>query len=53
MPEAVSKFATTHNLNDVIKIHEDIVSQYKLDFTLYEAEDKKLILTNIYDLVPA
>lgn len=53
MPEAVSKFAETHNLNDVMKIHEDIVSQYKLDFTQYEAEDKKLILTNIYDLVPA
>ena len=25
----------------------------KLDFTQYEAEDKKLILTNIYDLVPS
>lgn len=53
MPEAVSKFAETHNLNDVARIHEDIVSQYKLDFTQYEAENKKLILTNIYDLVPA
>ena len=27
--------------------------QYKLDFTQYEAENKKLLLTNIYELIPA
>lgn len=53
MPEAVCKFAQTHNLNDVLEVHKDIVNQYKLDFTQYESGDKKLILTNIYDLVPS
>ena len=30
-----------------------ILEQYKLDFTQYEAENKKLLLTNIYELIPA
>ncbi len=53
MPEAVSRFADTSNVNDVIQIHRDIQSLYKLDFTQYEAEDKRLILTNVYGLIPA
>jgi predicted AAA+ superfamily ATPase len=53
MPEAVSRFADTGNVNDVLQIHRDIQALYKLDFTQYEAEDKRLILTNAYDLIPA
>jgi len=53
MPEAVCKFAQSHNLNDVLAVHKDIVNQYKMDFTQYESEDKKLIIRNIYDLVPS
>ncbi|MBQ9609583.1 MAG: ATP-binding protein [Lachnospiraceae bacterium] len=53
MPEAVSKFAETYNVNDVLKIHEDIIDLYKLDFTQYESVDKRLLLSNIYDIVPA
>ena len=53
MPEAVCRFAETHNLNEVTAIHEDIIDQYKLDFTQYEAEDKRLILTEIYDIAPS
>jgi len=53
MPEAVSRFADTSNVNDVMQIHRDIQSLYKLDFTQYEAEDKRLILTNVYGLIPA
>lgn len=53
MPDAVKTFANTYNLNDVSTIHKDIIDQYKLDFTQYEAEDKKLIISNIYDLVPS
>lgn len=33
--------------------HESILEQYKLDFTQCEAENKKLLLTNIYELLPA
>ena len=53
MPEAVARFAESYNLNDVISIHNDIVNLYKLDFTKYETDDKKLLISNIYDLIPA
>ncbi len=53
MPEAVCRFAETYNLNEVTAVHRDIIDQYKLDFTQYEAEDKRLILSEIYDIVPA
>ncbi len=53
MPSAVDKFKETKNLSDVIAEHEDIVLQYKKDFTRYESDDKKLLLTKIYDLIPA
>ena len=53
MPEAVSVYAETKNINKVIEVHRDIVRQYKLDFTQYEAENKRLLLTNVYDLIPA
>ena len=53
MPAAVDKFKETKNLEDVISEHENIVVQYKKDFTRYETEDKKTYLTKIYDLIPA
>lgn len=53
MPSAVDKFKETKNLSDVIAEHEDIVLQYKKDFTRYESDDKKLLLTKIYDFIPA
>ena len=53
MPAAVKKFRDTRNLEDVIAEHNDIVVEYKKDFTRYEAEDKKPYLTQIYDLIPA
>lgn len=53
MPSAVDRFNETKSLEDVISEHEDIVVQYKKDFTRYEKEDKKPYLTRIYDLIPA
>ena len=53
MPSAVDKFKETKNLELVLKEHNDIISQYKKDFTKYETEDKKPYLTHIYDLIPA
>ncbi|MBP5464725.1 MAG: DUF4143 domain-containing protein, partial [Treponema sp.] len=37
----------------VVQVHRDIQNLYKLDFTQYEAGDKRLILRNAYELVPA
>ena len=53
MPSAVEHFKKTKSLEDVISEHEDIVVQYKKDFTRYEKEEKKPYLTQIYDLIPA
>ena len=53
MPSAVKRFNETKSLEDVISEHEDIIVQYKKDFTRYEQEDKKPYLTQIYDLIPA
>ena len=53
MPSAVEYFRETRSLEDVISEHEDIVVQYKKDFTRYEKEEKKPYLTQIYDLIPA
>lgn len=53
MPAAVNIFRETRNLEDVVKEHQDIVEQYKKDFTKYEQEEKKIYLTKIYDLIPS
>lgn len=53
MPAAVQRFKETKSLENVISEHEDIVVQYKKDFTRYENDDKKPYLTQIYDLIPA
>lgn len=53
MPAAVQKFSETRNLEDVMLEHIDIVTQYKADFTKYETEEKRIYLTQIYDLIPA
>ena len=53
MPSAVEKFRENRNLEEVMSEHQDIVVQYKKDFTRYETEDKKPYLTQIYDLIPA
>ena len=53
MPDAVSAFADTGNVNDVLTIHRDIRALYRLDFTQYETEDKKLLITDAYDIIPA
>ena len=53
MPAAVQKFAETKNLEDIISQHLDIITQYKKDFTKYETEEKRIYLTQIYDLIPA
>lgn len=52
MPAAVEKYRQTKNIDAVMDEHEAILQQYKLDFTQYEAENKKLLLTNIYELIP-
>ena len=53
MPAAVEKYRATGNIDDVMDEHRAIIEQYKLDFTQYEEENRKLIITHIYELIPA
>lgn len=53
MPAAVEKYRTTGNIDDVMDEHRAIIEQYKLDFTQYEEENRRLIISHIYELIPA
>jgi len=53
MPAAVERYRSTENIDDVMEEHRAIIEQYKLDFTQYEEENRKLIITHIYELIPA
>lgn len=53
MPAAVEAYRVTEDINRVITEHLSIIEQYRLDFTQYEEENKKLLLTRTYDLIPA
>ena len=53
MPAAVEKYRTTGNIDDVINEHHAIMEMYKLDFTQYETENRRLALTHIYEMIPA
>lgn len=53
MPDAVKKYVETKDIREVDKIQKDIVDLYRVDFSQYEEEDKKLKLKAIYDIVPA
>ena len=53
MPAAVERYRNTENIDDVMEEHRAIIEQYKLDVTQYEEENRKLIITHIYELIPA
>ncbi len=53
MPAAVEKYRTTSDIDAVIREHNSIIEQYKVDFTQYEEENKKLMITQIYNLIPS
>lgn len=53
MPAAVYAYIETGNVGEVSTIQENIIRQYKLDFTKYETQDKKLMLTSIFDQIPS
>jgi len=53
MPAAVNAYVETGNVGEVSSIQDNIIRQYKLDFTKYETKEKKLMLTAIYDQIPS
>ncbi len=53
MPDAVSSFCETRNIQAVRTIQQDIVNLYKADITKYCDEKDALSIKAIYDLMPS
>lgn len=53
MPAAVQEYVNTGNISQVTVIQQNIIEQYKLDFTKYEEQEKKLMLIAVYEMIPA
>ena len=53
MPAAVQEYVDSGDISKVNVIQRNIIEFYKLDFTRYEQDDKKLMLIAVYDQVPS
>lgn len=53
MPAAVNEYVTSGDMNKIMSIQQNIIAQYKRDFTKYEQANKKLMIGNIYDNIPS
>ena len=53
MPDAVREYVESGDISKVTIIQENIKELYKLDFTKYEAEDKKLMIISVYETMPS
>ena len=53
MPAAVQEYITSGDIARVSEIQQDIIELYKLDFTKYENDDKKLMLVSVFDQMPS
>ncbi len=53
MPAAVQEYVDTGNINQVTVIQQNIIELYKLDFTKYEEQQKKLLLIAVYEQIPS
>ena len=52
MPDAINKFLENRNMTQVRSIQRDIHTLYRIDASQYD-EEKKLVIRNIYDLIPS
>ena len=52
MPDAINKFLENRNITQVRSIQRNIHSLYRIDASQYD-EEKKLVIRNIYDLIPS
>lgn len=53
MPDAVTAFFTGNSLDQVRKAQEDIVAYYIRDITKYAPRERRLVIKNIFDLIPS
>ena len=53
LPEAVNTFLETNNINKVIKVQRDIVSDYEEDMTKYASDEDKPHIRECFESIPS
>lgn len=53
MPEAVSSFLSNNPMTSIECIQKSIIDSYKIDFTKYEEQTKRLKILEIYNNIPS
>lgn len=53
MPAAVQEYVNSGDINKVDKLQRNIIEMYKLDFTKYEQNQKKLMLISVFEQIPS
>lgn len=53
MPDAVNTFLTSNDVNPVRVVQSDIRRFYGQDISKYAPRDRRLVIQNIYDLIPS
>lgn len=53
MPDAVRAFAETNNVDEVRLVHSNLHALYRDDIAKYAPDEIKLVVRDIYDLVPS
>jgi predicted AAA+ superfamily ATPase len=53
MPDAVAAFLRDNSVDQVRVVQDDIVAFYKKDISKYAPKDRRLVIRNIYELIPS
>lgn len=53
MPDAVNAFLATNNINEVRRVHADLHALYRDGITKHAPEGLRLVIRDIYDLIPS
>ncbi len=53
MPDAVNAFLATRNVDEVRRIHHDLHSLYRDDIAKYAPAELRLVIRDIYNLIPS
>lgn len=53
MPDAVNSFLATRNVDEVRNIHRDLHALYRDDIAKYAPPELRLVIRDIYDLIPS
>lgn len=53
MPDAVNSFVATNNIDSVRTVHQDLHALYRGDITRHAPAELRLVIRDIYDLIPS